>query len=47
MWINPRPHHHVIRFESDKNGVRSLVWQQDRLMEAEVFAKETATDLKL
>ncbi|KAF2869204.1 beta-lactamase/transpeptidase-like protein [Massariosphaeria phaeospora] len=39
MWINPLPQFHVINFEVDGKCVRSLSWQHDRLMDAEVFLK--------
>jgi hypothetical protein len=39
MWFNPLPQYHLVHFNVDGKGVRSLAWQHDRLMDAEVFSK--------
>ncbi|KAF2795476.1 beta-lactamase/transpeptidase-like protein [Melanomma pulvis-pyrius CBS 109.77] len=40
MWFAPFPQFHLLVFETDSNGVLSLAWQHDRIMDAEVFDKE-------
>ncbi|ORX93614.1 beta-lactamase/transpeptidase-like protein [Clohesyomyces aquaticus] len=40
MWINPLPQFHVFHFNVSQKCVHSLTWKHDRLMEAEVFAKD-------
>jgi CubicO group peptidase (beta-lactamase class C family) len=40
MWFNPFPGFHLFNFATNEKRVLSVLWQHERLMDAEVFDKE-------